>query len=60
MSEKFFRDRAKEVRDLAEKADPFTKRRLLNLADKYDVKGGNPSRASRELAAEVVPLDPNS
>ena len=60
MSEQYFRDQATKVRDLAEKADPFTKRRLLQLADRYDVKGGNPSRASRDLAAETVPLDPDN
>lgn len=29
---------AHRVRDLAEKADPFTQRRLLELAKRYDLK----------------------
>lgn len=38
MNEQFFHDRAREVRSLAEKADPFTRIRLLELADRYDRK----------------------
>jgi hypothetical protein len=35
---------------LAEKADPFTKKCLLALADSYDSKiGGKPSEATRLL-----------
>jgi hypothetical protein len=36
MDENFYRQRAREVRDIAAKADPFIKRRLLDLADRYD------------------------
>jgi hypothetical protein len=43
----FYTQQAQRVRDLAGKADPFTKKRLLDLADRYEVKAGNPSRASR-------------
>jgi hypothetical protein len=32
---------------LAEKADPFTRKRLLGPADKYDAKADGPSKASR-------------
>jgi hypothetical protein len=32
----FFAERAKLVRDLADRADPFTKIRLLKLAERYD------------------------
>ena len=39
MDEEFCRQQALRVRDLAGKADPFTRRRLLDLADRYDVKG---------------------
>ena len=38
MNEQFFHDRAKTVRDLAEKADPHTRRRLLDLASRYEKK----------------------
>ena len=36
LDEKFKKQRAKALRDLAEKADPFIKRRLLDLAARYD------------------------
>lgn len=38
MNEDFYRERAREVRDIAAKADPFIKQRLLDLADRYDGK----------------------
>lgn len=43
MNEQFFHDRAKAVRDLAEKADPHTKRRLLELASRYEKKPRPPT-----------------
>jgi hypothetical protein len=49
MDQEFYRQQAQCVRDLAERADPFTRKRLLNLADSYDAKGGSPSRASRAI-----------
>jgi len=36
MNEDFYKQRAREVRDIAAKADPFVKQRLLDLADRYD------------------------
>ncbi|MDA9463167.1 hypothetical protein [Bradyrhizobium sp. CCBAU 53415] len=36
--EEFYRGFAQRARDLAEKADPFTRRRLLDLAKRYDLK----------------------
>jgi hypothetical protein len=36
MNEDFYKQRAQEVRDLAAKADPFIKQRLLDLAERYD------------------------
>jgi hypothetical protein len=38
MNDDFYKQRAREVRDLAAKADPFIKQRLLDLADRYDGK----------------------
>ena len=38
MNDDFYRERAREVRDIAAKADPFIKQRLLDLADRYDGK----------------------
>jgi hypothetical protein len=47
MDQEFYRQQARRVRDLAERADPFTRKRLLALADKYDVRCGDLWRASR-------------
>lgn len=47
--EEFYRDFAQRVRDLAENADPFTKRRLLDLAKRYDLKSGPGPAAGRSL-----------
>jgi hypothetical protein len=43
MNEQFFHDRAKTVRELAERADPHTKRRLLDLASRYEKKPRPPT-----------------
>jgi hypothetical protein len=43
MNEQFFHDRAKAVRELAEKADPHTRRRLLDLASRYEKKPRPPT-----------------
>jgi hypothetical protein len=48
MEQEFYLGLAKRVRILAEKADPFTRRRLLDLAKGYDTKGGG----SRSTSAE--------
>ena len=46
----FLEERLRLVRSLAEKADPFTKKRLLALADSYaDRIGATLSKATREL-----------
>jgi hypothetical protein len=47
MSE-FFEERARLVRSLADKADPFTKVRLLKLAERYDDRLGLQSKTVRE------------
>lgn len=49
MDQEFYRQQAQRVRDLAEKADPFARKRLLALDDRYDAKSGSPSRASRMI-----------
>lgn len=53
MNEDFYRARASQVRDIAERADPFTKQRLLKLADNYEFRARNPSRASRPTARPI-------
>jgi hypothetical protein len=50
MDSSFLKEQADRCRSLAEKADQFTKRRLLDLAEKYDHRSGRPSRGSRALA----------
>jgi hypothetical protein len=47
MEQEFYQGLAQRVRGMAETADPFTRRRLLDLAKRYDSKGGTtPSRAT--------------
>jgi hypothetical protein len=57
MNDEYFRQQAARVRALADKADPFTRKRLLDLAERYDAKLGRPSRASRQLR---LPDQPDS
>jgi hypothetical protein len=40
MDEDFLRDRALYIRSLADKADPFIRKRLLNLAAAYEKRAG--------------------
>jgi hypothetical protein len=49
MNDEYFKRQADRVRAMADKADPFTKKRLLDLAERYDAKLGRPSRATRQL-----------
>ena len=39
MNEEFRKQHAKTVREIAEKADPITRKRLLDLASRYDGAG---------------------
>jgi hypothetical protein len=54
MNDEYFKERALVVRTIADKADPFTKKRLLAVADKYDVRSGGPSRAVRQLPSVSI------
>jgi hypothetical protein len=45
----FVEERAREVRSLAEIADPSTKARLLALAQAYERQLGMPSQAMRSI-----------
>ncbi|GAA0034027.1 MULTISPECIES: hypothetical protein [Bradyrhizobium] len=47
--EDFYRGFAQRARDLAENADPFTRRRLLDLAQRYDLKSRPGSGAGRSI-----------
>ena len=44
----FIEERARLVRLLADKADPFTKVRLVKLAEKYDEELGLGSKPARQ------------
>jgi hypothetical protein len=57
MDSSFIKEQADRCRSLAEKADPFIKRRLLDLAEKYDEKLGRPSRAVRTLGIPTSLLE---
>ncbi|KRQ15788.1 hypothetical protein [Bradyrhizobium manausense] len=47
--EDFYRGFAQRARDLAENADPFTRRRLLALAQRYDLKSKPGSGGGRSI-----------
>lgn len=55
MDVELFKQQALRARDLAEQADPFIRKRLLALAERYDAKVGVPSPASR-MIERLVPL----
>lgn len=40
--EEFYRGFAQRARDLAEQADPFTRKRLLELAQRYEARSKPP------------------
>ncbi|SCB55751.1 hypothetical protein GA0061098_105223 [Bradyrhizobium shewense] len=58
--EEFYSGFAQRARDLAEKADPFTRRRLLDLAQRYELKSrpgstyGRPSPPARATPPTVL------
>ena len=47
MDSSFFKEQADRCRTLAENADPFIKRRLLDLALRYDARSDLPSKPRR-------------
>jgi hypothetical protein len=58
MEQEFYRGLAQRVRGMAEKADPFTRRRLLDLAKRYDSKGGAAGRGATEPPLPVPRTTP--
>jgi hypothetical protein len=61
MDDEFIRELATRCRSLAEKADDFTKRRLLDLAASYESKVGRPSRATSLLRITLdLPRGPDA
>jgi hypothetical protein len=55
MEQEFYRGLAQRVRAIAEQADPFTRRRLLDLAKRYDSKGSPVSRSGGTERALPAP-----
>ncbi len=53
----FFEERAREVRWLADMADPFTKVRLFKLAERYDRERGIGSKVVRRTNLPLVAID---
>jgi hypothetical protein len=60
MNDDFYKQRAREVRDIAAKADPFIKQRLLDLADRYDGKRKTAITPSAPAAAANASDDRDS
>ena len=60
MNDEYFIEQSRRVRGLAEKADPFTKKRLLALAESYDARLGRPSRATPQLPSIAISNQPHS
>jgi hypothetical protein len=54
LDSEFFKQQALRARDLAEKANPFTRKRLLDLADRYDAKAGD-CRTDKDSGSGVLP-----
>jgi hypothetical protein len=53
----FFEERAREVRWLADMADPFTKIRLLKLAERYDRERGLEPKSVRQTSLPSTTID---
>jgi hypothetical protein len=49
VDDEFCRQRARHIRNLAEQADPFIKKRLLELAQSYEARMFAPAKATMEL-----------
>jgi len=54
LDQKFRNDRAKLVRELAAKADPFIKRRLLELAGRYEGEESRPTLHNTPADLQIV------
>jgi hypothetical protein len=54
MDNSLLKEQAERCRRLAENADPFIKRRLLDLAGKYEDRLGRPSPAVRSLSVPAM------
>ena len=57
--QEFYKGLAQRVRDLSERADPFTRRRLQKLADQYHAKGRSDARPAK-AAERPLPVTPTT
>ncbi|OSI23408.1 hypothetical protein [Bradyrhizobium canariense] len=55
MEQEFYQGLAQRVRAIAQKADPFTCRRLLDLAKRYEAKSNPASRSGATERPLPVP-----
>lgn len=56
MDDDFIAGRAKHIRELATKADAFTRKRLLDLAERYERRlRGAPPVPARGVAGHAAP-----
>jgi hypothetical protein len=60
MNDEYFIEQSRRVRSIADQADPFTKKRLLALAESYDARLGRPSRVTRQLPSVTIGNQPHS
>jgi hypothetical protein len=54
LPDEFYREQIVHLRALATNADPFIKKRLLDLAEKYDARIGKKSRPSLPLPSVTI------
>jgi hypothetical protein len=54
MNDEYFKEHAARVRSIADRADPFTRKRLLALAERYD---GKRPRQTPLPSAPVIGVD---
>jgi hypothetical protein len=63
VDDEFLKQRVRLTRDLAQKADPFTKRLLVDLANSYEARPARPSQATvrvLSIAVATPPAKPDS
>jgi hypothetical protein len=61
LDDEFYKERARHIRELADKADPFIRKRLLDLAGNYDsiVRGSSRTTATMPPNLPGVPAGNN-
>ena len=59
MDDEYFKEQAARVRNIASFADPFTKKRLLDLAERYDTKSPRRPTPLPKVTPSSVEEHPN-